>query len=359
MKRNIKIIVFLALSVLLVTGCSENSEDSVDSKGNSEDEFTIVFNNHAPATHHLAVNAFEPWKEMVEEKTEGRLKIDLYHGGVLGGADSVLDDVKGQVYDLGYMPGGYSYDTEAFPWTISDLPFVFEEPIQAAEIISKVSEKFGLDILNEHVHYIGTGVTDPSIVISKNPIEKATELKGKQIITSQRIAVDIIEGWGATPITMTYEETYEALQRGTADATILTGVGSVGHRYYEVAPYYIENLATGGMTAVTVMNKEVYNDLPSDLKELFDKELGPALIDAINQSYSKEMTLYVEDLKKEGVEFISLSNNELEKLHAPGKESWSKWEQMADERGYPGEEMIAELIRLLEEEGISVDFLKQ
>lgn len=357
MKGHINVIVFIIVAALLLVGCSENSESSEIGEGDSE-EYTIVFNNHAPATHHLAVNAFEPWKEMVEEKTDGRLKIELYHGGVLGGADSVFDDVKGQVYDLGYMPGGYSYDTEAFPWTISDLPFVFDEPIQAAEIISKVSEKFGLDKLNEHVHYIGTGVTDPSIVISKDPIKKATDLKGKQIITSQRIAVNIIEGWGATPITMTYEETYEALQRGTADATILTGVGSVGHRYYEVAPYYIENLATGGMTAVTVMNKEVYQNLPSDLKEIFDQELAPSLIEAIKESYAQEMTLYVEELEKEGVEFIRLPDNELEKLHTPGKESWNNWKQMADERGYPGEEMIEELISLLEEEGISVDFLK-
>lgn len=350
------IIVLILLSIM--SACSNgNDTDASKDSNSSEEELTIVFNNHAPANHHLAVNIFEPWKELVEEKTEGRIKIELFHGGVLGSADTVFDDVKGGVYDIGIPPSDYNYDTELFLWTLSDLPFVFDDPHQTSKVISSVAENYGLDKLEDHVHYLGTGARDPNILISKQKITSASDIKGLTIIARSRLVSDIVSHWGATPVSVSHEETYEAIHRGTADGVIYTGAGSVGQKFYEVGPYYVENMsATAGVLTV-IMNKEMYEKIPEDLKDLFDNELAPALAEGISESYAQEMASYVDELKKEGVEFISLPEDELEELHQAGKDAWNTWIELANDRGYSGEEIIDMLLKELEKENTNVDFM--
>src|SRR5690606_20586208 len=95
-------IVLLLGLLLALTACgskssseseSANSGDGEKKEKNSDKVYELNVNNWNPSTHHYVYNVFDPWKEMVEEKTEGRVKVNLYHGGSLGKSSSVYQDV--------------------------------------------------------------------------------------------------------------------------------------------------------------------------------------------------------------------------------------------------------------------------
>jgi len=65
------------------------------SSGAAAQTITADFGSWLPSTHPQAVNAFEPWVKLVDDKTKGRVKITLHHGGALGSSKAVLNDVKG------------------------------------------------------------------------------------------------------------------------------------------------------------------------------------------------------------------------------------------------------------------------
>lgn len=350
MKRNLFVI--LCIGVIFLMACS--SESSSD----EEESITMVMNNHAPATHHLAVNAFDPWKEYVEEETDGRITIDLYHGGSLGDAASAHDDIVGGAYDIGIPPSDYTENTSLFPWTLSDLPFAFETPEITSDVVSEVMNEFAVDEIDENLVHLGTAGLDPSMIIAVDSLDSANEVSKLRIAASSELVTDLTKQWGATPVSLPYSETYEALQRKTADAVIYTGAGSIGMSYYEVAPNYVNDVHPTTGTLPLIINKDVYESIPEDLKDAFDEEYAPKLVEMMNESYSKEMETFREDLKEKGVDFIDLPEADVEKLKGPGKTVWENWASLADERGFDGQGMVDRTIELLEEQSVDVDYLK-
>ena len=72
----------LSMSILVLSGCSEEEADTNGSanKIEAKEVFEFDINNWASSTHHYAYNVYEPWKEFVEEKTRKSVKVNLYHG---------------------------------------------------------------------------------------------------------------------------------------------------------------------------------------------------------------------------------------------------------------------------------------
>src|SRR5699024_6875778 len=121
----------LLLSIALISGCS-SSDDST-----KQEEYELNINNWNSSTHHYVTNVYEPWKELVESKTDGRVKVNIHHGSSIGAANSVYQDVSGGLYELSLLVSTYFDDTVFFPYTIGSLPFAFENPMDASEAMTE------------------------------------------------------------------------------------------------------------------------------------------------------------------------------------------------------------------------------
>src|SRR5699024_8480905 len=122
--KSFKILFILLGSFLLLIACSGEADEG----NNSEETYEIDVNNWTSSSHHYAYNAWEPWEEMVEEKTDGRVTVNVHHGSSLGESDSVYQDVEGGLYDVSLVVANYFYDTDFFPYTIGNLPFALDGP---------------------------------------------------------------------------------------------------------------------------------------------------------------------------------------------------------------------------------------
>ncbi|MDQ1002205.1 TRAP-type C4-dicarboxylate transport system substrate-binding protein [Neobacillus niacini] len=108
---------------------------------------------------------------------------------------------------------------------------------------------------------------------------------------------------------------------------------------------------------VPVMNRKFYNSLPDDIKKIFDEELNPKFVELMTKSYLNEIekldSLFVDS---GGKEVITLSKEELDKFKGTVKPIWDQWVEDANERGYPGEEMMNDFIELRKSEGLQTHF---
>ena len=73
--------------------------------------------------------------------------------------------------------------------------------------------------------------------MAHEPIRNLADLKGKKVGTFGRIAPKAIQAAGAIPVSTTGGEMYEALQRKTIDARILSFEAAQRFKTYEVAKY--------------------------------------------------------------------------------------------------------------------------
>jgi len=356
----------LVMAALVLAGCggakpssSENDNNNGENKsaGGSSEVIEMNVGNWQPSTHHYVYNVLEPWKKYVEEKTNGRIKVNLYHGGTLGAAKSAWEDVKGGVYDVGLVVTTYYYDSELFPYTIGNLPFAFPDSVTAAKVVSKIGEKYAKDAFKDVV-LMGVTSTDPYDLFSTKPVRKVEDLKNAKLRVQGKSDSEMIKSFGATPVSISVNETYEALQKGTIDMTFYTPIGAVGTKYYEVAPY-VTKMGVSVTPMIAVMNKGFYDKLPDDLKKMFDEDFNKKLIDLYNESYTKELEKSYQELEKhvQGKgEIITLTPEELKEFKKHAKVQWDKWAEDANKKGYNGQEMIDEFKKLIQEEGLELPF---
>ncbi|MBI5912757.1 MAG: TRAP transporter substrate-binding protein DctP, partial [Betaproteobacteria bacterium] len=198
----------------------------------------LDFGNWVPSTHHLSVNAFEPWKKMVEQKTQGRVKVNVHHGGVLGTSKAALDDVKGGVYQVGLMCTAYYYDTPLFKLTVGELPFAISGSMVGTKVMTEFVDKHAKDVFDKlNIKNVGVFSSDPYVLMSAKPIRRIEDLKGMKLRAAGKGWVQIAKDGGAVSTPMLLEVAYRAVVRGTIDAMQTTLGSALVFIYYEPAPY--------------------------------------------------------------------------------------------------------------------------
>lgn len=350
--------VILLVSVVLA-GCGGSSSTSSETSDNGSKEEVIEMDvsNYNPSTHSWGSGVYEPWKEYVEEKTNGRVKVNLFHGGSLGGSSSVYQDVKGGLYDVGLVVANYFYDTNFFPYTIGSLPFAFTSSESAHKVLGKFAEKYTKDKLTDIVVMRATS-TDAYDIFSSKPIKAADDLENLKMRVNGKSEPAFVEALGGVPVSLVTEEIYEGLQKGTINTAFYTPTGAVGMKMFEPAPF-ITKLGVSVTPLVPVMNKDFLDELPADLKKLFEEDLNPKFSELFTENYTTLLESSFETLEEEVSgrgEIITLSDQEMAKFKKAGNSAWEAWIKDAYAKGFDGDKMVEEFSKMLEEEGYPTPF---
>lgn len=370
-RRNISFMIGILFAIVFILSACSGSESAAPVPGEDKPEvqggkktaaqaeqaevIELVVNNSNPSTHHWAYNVYEPWKEIVEEKTEGRVKVTIYHGAILGSSSTALEDLKAGLYDVSLLAVSPFYDTELFPLTIGNLPFAFPSPQSTADVMDKYRKKYG--DFREMV-YLGSASTDVYHLLSKEPIKTVEDLQGKKIRVAGKGEVSLAKAWGAAPVTVKTEELYQALQKGTIDAAIYSSVGGYSVKLQEVSPN-MTIIPISTTPAFPMMSKIFYDKLPDDLKALFENDLGPKLAELFVDSYTDEAEASYEGFAEETAGkggIYTPPAEEVDKFKGFAKARWEEWVQDAKDKGYDGEQMMNDFKALLEEEGLPLPF---
>ncbi|MBI5720887.1 MAG: TRAP transporter substrate-binding protein DctP [Burkholderiales bacterium] len=321
----------------------------------------LDLNNWAPSTHHLATNAFEPWKKLVEERSGGRMKINVHHGAVLGASRAVLNDVRGGVYQIGLMISSYYYDTPLFKLTIGELPFAIDGPTVGAKVMKEFVDRHAGDTFDRlGVVNMGVFVSDPYLLMSSQPVRRLEDMRNKKVRVPGKAWVPIAKEWGAVAVSMQLEDSYTALERGTLEVMQTTPGSALGFSYFEPAPF-VTRLNAPTVVGGMIMNKGFHDKLPADLRKLLDEELSPALMRMITLSYERSTQEALgrmrESFAKRGKgEVIELPAAERARFMKPTEPEWTAWVNEANKRGYPGEAMMADFKAMLKKNGLTAPF---
>ena len=239
-------------------------------------DVTLRLHQMLPQQATIPAKALIPWAEKVEEESDGRIAIELYHTMSLGGAPPQLyDQAQDGVVDLiwtviGYTPGRFP-STEAF-----ELPFI----MMNGEITSRafheycethcVDEFEGVKVIAWHTH-------GPGLIHSNRPIESLEDMSGLKIRGVSRVVNEMLISLGAEPVGMPVPQVSESLSRGVIDATTIPWEVTPALRVSELVTNHTDFSGDHGLytqTFVFAMNKDAYEAMPDDLKAIIDANSG-------------------------------------------------------------------------------------
>ncbi|MFC4025282.1 TRAP transporter substrate-binding protein [Oceanobacillus longus] len=343
--------------VFVVAACGQDQESGATE---SEDGTTLTLNHWLSSNHYIA-DAIVEWADIVEDKTEGRVKVEVYSDGALGSQLQAHEDIAGGVYDIGEITVSTMEDTSIFVHSIGNLPFAFDNIDTSFDVMGDYLDKYGEEIYEENnLVYMSNSTSFNYALHSRTPIRNIDDAKGKIINASANSMASVFKEWGSTRESMAFSELYQAIQRGTIDALWVPAPAAYDTNFYEVAPYITKfNGPAYNFQAAFVMSPSAFEGLPDDLKPLFEDELFPLLGEMHKESYPKEEEVWstIDELlaDSEG-EVIELTAEEEAEFQKGAKPVWDEWVEEANDKGYPGDEMMDDFRKLLEEEGVEIPF---
>jgi len=243
----------------------------------------------------------------LEERTNGRVKVSYFAGGSLLKVPRIYEGVVTGIADIGlahveYTPG-------RFPVTgACEMPLGYPSAWVANQVANDFYNKFRPKEWDD-VHVLWMHSSNPSLIISKKPVRKLEDFKGLTI-RAPGIVGYTISALGATPAPTPMMEVYDAMAKGVIDGVNTPFETLKTFRFAEVAGYTTASWQTGNVyTFYVVMNKNSYEKLPPDIKEIFDELCGEykeryALMWNAIDFYGKEFA------EQKGVEIIELPEYE-------------------------------------------------
>ena len=288
--------------------------------------------------HQKAVVA---WKNMVEQKSKGKLTINIYPSGSLAKAGTMYDAVKSGIADIAIDPGPYYIGR--FPMSeATQLPFLGAESSWAASRAWMDLYYAFPELRQEYadVHLLWLFSQGPVQIITRKPVRKIEDMKGL-IVRAPGGMGDYIKALGGSPVSINAPESYLALSKGTIDATVFPGEAIPTWKLHEVTKYVtMSNMAVQWFWSA--MNRDKYNRLPKDLQKVMDECSGTVGADIVGKAWNNADTAGFELAKQRGIELIYLSLEERkrwEKQVAPVTEKWIK---TMEAKGYPAKKFVDE-----------------
>jgi C4-dicarboxylate-binding protein DctP len=275
------------------------------------DEPIVIKFSHVVAPDTPKGKAAEKFKALAEERTHGRVRVEVYPNSQLYKDKEELEALQlGAVQMLApsvskFGPLGIK-EFEAF-----DLPYIFP----SLEALRRVSDgPIGKELLKklEPKGILGLAYWDNgfSIITSNKPIRKLEDLKGvKMRIQSSKVLEATYRHIGALPQIMAFSEVYQALQTGVVDAVETTPSNSYTQKFYEVQKYLTVSDHTYIGYAV-IVNKKFWEGLPADIRAALESAMKDATV-YCNEIAEKENQDALAKIKSSGnIEIIVLSDQE-------------------------------------------------
>jgi len=332
----------VAIVALTPLGCAEKAPEGKEAKP-IELSYSIFF----PPSHIQCETAVD-WAKEIEKRTDNRVKITVYPGGALTKAPQCYEGVVNGISDIGMSC--FAYTRGRFPLLEGlDLPLGYPNGKVASRIATEMAMKYMPDELAD-THLLYIHAHGPGILASKKPVRSLDDLQGLKV-RATGLSAKIVKSLGGTPVAMSQPETYEALQRGTVQATFCPIETLKGWKQGEVIDCVTDASAIGYTTAMfVVMNRDAWNDLPEDIQKIFT-EVSREWVAKHGQAWDQadeEGRQFVAGLTPKR-EMISLSQAEQARWKAGVQPVLTEYVEAAKAKGLPGEAFLADTQALLAE----------
>ena len=316
-------IVLLVTIMAIMLGCGSSSEPATQNAGNQsatankqgedttdtevkEGEYIIRF-AHVVRPSTAKGQAAEKFAELIEERTNGQIKVEIYPDSQLGSDREITEQMQSGTIQMnapftGVLP---SFVPQ---FQVFDLPFLFdnrEVAYQAmhgelGEILNGYLEKQGLRSLG----YWDGGFKH--LTNSVRPIERPEDMNGLKMRASQSpLLISQFRALNAGGVSIDFAELYTALQTKTVDGQENPLSNIVSRKFYEVQDYLTLS-AHGYMGYVLLISDQFYKDLPENLQQIVN-EVALEVSEWQWEQAQLDEEAYMQELEESGIQITELT----------------------------------------------------
>ncbi|WP_019414808.1 DctP family TRAP transporter solute-binding subunit [Paenisporosarcina sp. TG20] len=352
MKKWMKIIAFLIVSMFILAACNtpEEAETEPEKEPETEpvtateegyEETTIRLAYNLPQDHHISVG-IEQFAKDVTEKSDGAITVQVYPAGQLLTDKDMNQSILSGGVEMG-VNSATLWSSTVPAMGIFDVPYLFPNYQKAGEMLNGVlgeklsaamEEKGAKVLMFADYGYV-------QFVNNKRPLKSPSDFEGLKIRSIGDIPSEVIKAYGASPVFMGGGEVYMALQRDTVDGATSGTTAMLQRKYHEVTKYLtINNYAY--LEFILAVNQDFWNGLPEKTQTLLT-ETAKESEDWIRSQAESEDLESAKELEANGMEVYVVPEEDLAEWKAAAKPAQDAYAKIAGELGN-------ELLELVEEQ---------
>ena len=286
------------------TNTTGTGEEKTPVSGSAE---TIVFKAAQESDSQNSYGiGLEKLAELINEKSDGRYQLDVYHSGQLGTEAELVEGITMNTVDIVAVTTSIIVNTVP-EYGIFDLPYMLED-FDAVDLV------FNGDLGREYLDMLADyGIVGLRFWVngfrcaanSKHPINTPEDFVGIKMRTMNNpVHITSFEALGAVATPMAYGEVYTAIQQGTVDGMEAPIQTIYSSSFYEVAPYVsITNHVYS--SALLLMSESCRSQIPEEDWAIWEEALNEA---------SQFEAEYAIARTQEGIEAMTAAGSEVNEV---------------------------------------------
>jgi tripartite ATP-independent transporter DctP family solute receptor len=274
---------------------------------------TIKFANQN-AEGHPVVLGMKKFAELVNDRSGGKLKVNVYPGGALGSDQANVSSLQGGTLEMASMNSGI-FASQVKDFAVYDFPFLFGNSKEADAVVDgPFGKAMHAKLLDKGL--VGLGYYELGfrhLTNGKRPVARVEDIAGLKLrVIPNPINIDWVSALGANPTPLPFPELYAALEQGAVDGQENPVATIVGAKLFEVQKYMTLTYHQYNPQSIVVSRKFWDTLSPADRKILEDAAQESVRYE--REQARAQLASGMETLKKGGMQITELPPAEVAKL---------------------------------------------
>lgn len=297
---------------------------------------------HTTNEEDLQIQGWRFFEKTVEEKSGGRIQVDIHPGQTMTTSDA--ESVQLTVQNVAQANNCPTYSLaeainvpELFIWdypylmqTDEEIYSLLDDPEIGAIIAEQAAANGGLKVYSTFV------ASWLLLSNSKGEVHAPADLKNLKVrTTTSELNMATVNAWGGSATPMAWGEVYTGLQQKTVDGCMVASTLFNNYQFFNVQDY-VTDVNPFANIQIYFINKQFYDSLPADLQVLVDETMNEMIV-WLREAHVKAVEEVWKNLEAQGVVVTRLTDEERQLFMEAAQPIWDEYDHLA------GEEFVAQV----------------
>lgn len=249
----------------------------------------------------------------IQERTDGRVQIKYYGGGIMGNDAKVLGKIR-----IGNLQGGAFTPTSLqalYPdINLLGLPMIFETEAEAAYVRGFIDQRLQAGLEEAGFVSFGFAAGGFAIIMSNTPVRGLSDLKGKRVWVPEgdQISYASMEAISLSPVTLPVTDVLTGLQTGLLDIVAISPIGALVLQWHTKIKYITEMPLVYTLGFMAIEKKAFYKLSTED--QAIVREVMTRMYANFDVSNLVDNQAALEALLNTGIEVVSPNEEEFARI---------------------------------------------
>jgi len=256
------------------------------------------------------MNEMKAGASMIKQRTEGRVKMKFYPGGVMGNDQSIHRKIKvGQLHGGAFTTSGLTHINTSIQ--ALTLPMLFDSFAEVDYVRARIEPLMKQEM--EASGFVILGISEGGFarILSQQPMQDLETIRASRVWLPQgdKLVQDTYEGMGISGISLPISDVFTGLQTGLIDTVSINPMGAIAFQWHTSTSYMTATPIIYLIGTLAVQQK-AFSKLSPDDQKIVREEMQTvfARLDRLNRSDNEAA---MQALQQQGIKFVSPDAEEL------------------------------------------------